>query len=119
MAENPNAKQIAEDFAGKVYTELIATKIFSESDIRLTAFTFGDMKIQNVWQFYYEEPIYKRLIKIKAQVDPKNVFRTDFTIPVRFDEDDEGVNEEDSSSNFILFFTVLASSVIVLMVWCT
>lgn len=51
-----------------------ALKTFSKVDMRFLWGSYGDHNMGRVWPYYFEQPIYERLIQIKRAVDPQGVF---------------------------------------------
>merc|ERR1712228_140876 len=95
MNDTELAEQNAIDWTTEFSETLIESKLFSDSDMRMTWATFGDLDISSAWQYYYDsEAVYERLIDVKTKVDPTNIFRHEFTIPVRSQEPMTTISEE-------------------------
>lgn len=47
---------------------------FCKQDRRLLWGSYGDWDMKKVWQFYHEEPVYRRVQQTKKRTDPKGVF---------------------------------------------
>ena len=75
---------------------LMLTKAFNygKDDYRDISLTFGDIDINNVWQYYYHnKTAFKQLQQIKLEYDPIDLFHTKFTTPLPIDGDDQ--NKQD------------------------
>ena len=56
---------------------------YGEHDHRHVSFTFGDVDIENVWQYYYKnETVFAKLKQIKFAYDPTDLFHNSFTVPL-------------------------------------
>eukprot|EP01059_Diplonema_ambulator_P005159 TRINITY_DN14901_c0_g1_i1.p1 TRINITY_DN14901_c0_g1~~TRINITY_DN14901_c0_g1_i1.p1 ORF type:complete len:520 (+),score=177.90 TRINITY_DN14901_c0_g1_i1:63-1622(+) len=78
---NPVAKQAAADYQEAAWGLIKAEPAFQE-DLRYVWATFGNVNIEEVWPYYYEtERRYWKLREVKTMVDPRDVFRSSFTIP--------------------------------------
>jgi len=71
-------RQNAEQWQTENDKVFIEKKAFAETDMRMFAYTFGDRVLEHVWQCFYDsEEKYKRLRRIKGQLDPDGLFSAD------------------------------------------
>ncbi|KAJ9453564.1 6-hydroxy-D-nicotine oxidase [Diplonema papillatum] len=78
---SPTAKADSQKFLDDTWQLLMETAPFKNNDKRIVWAPFDDLRIENTWQYFFDEETYLRLRAIKTMVDPTDVFRTQFTIP--------------------------------------
>mmetsp|Transcript_19749 Transcript_19749/g.62168 ORF Transcript_19749/g.62168 Transcript_19749/m.62168 type:complete len:175 (-) Transcript_19749:301-825(-) len=64
------------------------------SDIRQTWGSFGNIEMKEMWQHYYEETTWRRLQRLKQQVDPNDIFTTPFTVQLPEDSPEDNARVE-------------------------
>merc|ERR1712087_362374 len=100
MNDTELAEQNAIDWLDGLNEVIVAQ---TGSDLRMTWGTFGDLNISTAWPYYYDsEEVYQRLIDVKTKVDPTDIFRHDFTIPVRFMEEPTTTMDADGVATYKL-----------------
>ncbi len=73
-----DSHQEAEQWQGGNDEAFIEEQAFSDKDMRMFAYTFGNRILDDVWSHYYDsEEKYERLRTIKGKVDPDGLFSAD------------------------------------------
>ena len=73
-----NGRKKAEEWQSENDAVFIGEKAFSDTDMRMFAYTFGDRVLEEVWPHFYDsEEKYNRLRKIKGELDPTGLFSPD------------------------------------------